>query len=92
MENRKTNDARESHDASVPRHDSYYASAYNDAPVSTRVRTVSGRGGGINGHDDASTDADSRMTSPRWGLRGFVPPARFRVSGYAYAHAEESGG
>lgn len=26
-----------------------------------------------------------------WGLRGFVPPKKFRVRAYAYAHCEESG-
>ena len=87
MENRKTNDARESHDASVPRRDSYYASAYNDAPAATTVTRAAGRG---DDDDDASTHPTT--TSPRWGLRGFVPPARFRVAGYAYAHAEESDG
>ena len=75
MENRKTTDARASVDACVRHDDSYYASAYNDAP-SRAPRT-------------ARDDGDECINP--WGLRGFVPPRRFRVAGYAYAHAEESG-
>ncbi len=33
---------------------------------------------------------DERATT--WGLRGFVPPKKFRVGTYAYAHCEESDG
>ena len=33
---------------------------------------------------------DERATT--WGLRGFVPPKKFRVDAYAYAHCEESDG
>ncbi len=34
-------------------------------------------------------DASATTT---WGLRGFVPPKKFRVGTYAYAHCEESDG
>ena len=34
---------------------------------------------------------DARVGSaPPWGLRGYVPPARLRVAGFAYANAEDS--
>jgi len=75
MENRKTTDARASVDACVRHDDSYYASAYNDAPSRAPRH--------------ARDDGDECINP--WGLRGFVPPKRFRVAGYAYAHAEESG-
>jgi len=74
MENRKTTDARASVDACVRHDDSYYASAYNDAPS----RAV------FHARDDGD-----ECINP-WGLRGFVPPKRFRVAGYGYAHAEDS--
>ena len=35
-------------------------------------------------------DASAGSRSPRWGLRGFVPPARFRVEGYEYQNAEDT--
>ncbi len=37
----------------------------------------------------AMTHDERAMT---WGLRGFVPPKKFRVRAYAYAHCEESDG
>lgn len=39
---------------------------------------------------DASKAAGVEAAAPRWGLRGYVPPARLRVEGYAYANAEDS--
>jgi len=61
----------------APREASYYASTYNDPRADGTPRAM------------AATGATATPRA-RWGLRGFVPPARLRVDGYAYAGAEDS--